>query len=185
MQKLILGSGSPRRKEILELSGIEFEVLVSDIDESFNDNIPTIQVAEHLAERKALAIQQQFQIFDRPILTADTIVVIDNQILGKPIDAQEAIQMLQLLSGRTHQVHTGVCYLHQDIRHIITDTTSVSFGEMTDNEIRYYVENYSPYDKAGSYAIQEWIGVRYIQKIEGCFYNVMGLPLPKILNWMK
>ncbi|MCO5233637.1 MAG: Maf family protein [Chitinophagales bacterium] len=185
MQKLILGSGSPRRKEILELADIKFEVLVSDIDESFNSQIPIIEIAEHLAKRKAVAIQKQFHITNQAILTADTIVVVDNQILGKPANAQDAYQMLKLLSDKTHQVHTGVCYLFENNQYHLTDTTFVKFGKMTDDEIWYYIEKYAPMDKAGAYAIQEWIGVRYIQKIEGCYYNVMGLPLPKILHWLK
>lgn len=181
-QKLILGSGSPRRKEILSLAGFEFDVLVSDVEENYPDDLPLREVPEFLAIKKAKAIQDQFNITNRPIITADTIVLINNEILGKPIDRADAIQILQKLSGSTHEVLSGVCYLNNNEIQSITDITRVSFNQMELKEIEFYVDEFQPYDKAGAYAIQEWIGVRYISKIEGCYYNVMGLPMTKILQ---
>ncbi len=185
-EKLILGSGSPRRKEILSLADIDFEVQVSDVDESFSDNIPVDDVPELLAIRKARAIQKQLNVTEVTILTADTIVVVDSEILGKPVDREEAILMIQKLSGKKHRVLTGVCVLKENEIISFTDTTRVTFAEISKSDIEYYVDMYKPFDKAGAYAIQEWIGVRYIKNIDGCYYNVMGLPLPKIirkLNW--
>lgn len=179
---LILGSGSPRRKEILSLADIDFEVLVSDVDESFDESIPIEDVPEYLAEKKARAIQGQFGVTDVTILTADTIVTIDDTVLGKPTDREDAIRMIKKLSGRRHQVITGTCFLKGDDIRKFKDVTWVTFSDMIISDIEYYIDKYSPYDKAGGYAIQEWIGVRYISKIEGCYYNVMGLPLPKILT---
>lgn len=181
-EKLILGSGSPRRKEILSLADIDFEVQVSDVDESFSNDIPVDDVPELLAIRKAQAIQNQESVTNVTILTADTIVAVDDEILGKPVDRSDAIRMIQKLSGREHRVLTGVCILKNNQLKSFKDTTLVTFAEMTHSEIEYYVDQYQPYDKAGAYAIQEWIGVRYIRNIDGCYYNVMGLPLPKIIQ---
>ncbi len=184
-QKLILGSGSPRRKEILSLAGFEFDVMVSDVEENFPDDLPLRKVPEFLAEKKTKAIQQQFQIVNRPILTADTIVLIEDEILGKPVDQADAIRILQKLSGKTHEVLSGVCYTNNEITECLTDVTRVTFKNIHQQDIEYYVNQFLPYDKAGGYAIQEWIGVRYIEKIEGCYYNVMGLPMAKILHMFK
>ncbi|MCO5247845.1 MAG: Maf family protein [Chitinophagales bacterium] len=179
---LILGSGSPRRKEILELAEIEFEVLVSNVDESFSAETPIRNVAEQLAVRKAKAIQTQFKIVDRPILAADTTVIVENEILNKAESKWEAIRMIQKLSNRTHEVITGVCCLKDDILISFKDITRVTFTEIPQFYIEYYVDTFQPFDKAGAYAIQEWLGVRYVSKIEGSYYNVMGLPLPKIIQ---
>ena len=181
-QKLILGSGSPRRKEILSLAGFEFDVLVSDVEENYPDDLPLREVPEFLAIKKAKAIQEQFEIENRAIITADTIVLINNEILGKPVDRNDAIQILQKLSGATHEVLSGVCYLFDGQVQSLTDITKVTFNQMDLKEIEYYVDEFKPYDKAGAYAIQEWIGVRNIHKIDGCYYNVMGLPMTKILQ---
>ncbi len=183
-QKLILGSGSPRRKEILSLAGFEFDVLVSDVEENYPDDLPLREVPEFLAIKKAKAIQEQFEIENRAIITADTIVLINNEILGKPVDRNDAIQILQKLSGATHEVLSGVCYLFNGKVQSLTDITKVTFNKMNLKDIEYYVDEFKPYDKAGAYAIQEWIGVRFIDKIEGCYYNVMGLPMRKILDYM-
>lgn len=183
---LVLGSGSPRRKEILSLADITFDVKVSDVDESFDQNTPVNEVAQMLSLRKAKAIQEQFDLKGTPILTADTVVTIDEDILGKPANREEAISMLSRLSGRQHKVLTGVTYLYQEDVISFTDETLVTFSPMSEEDIEYYVDKYQPFDKAGAYAIQEWIGVRFIEKIEGCYYNVMGLPMPKIkklLGW--
>lgn len=179
-EQLILGSGSPRRKEILGLAGIDFKVLVSDVDESFPLDMPIDEVPEMLSLRKAKAIQGLLDQKGIPVLTSDTIVAVDAKILGKPQNREEAISMLQSLSGRKHRVLTGVAYVCDDFEYTFKDTTWVTFAEMTLEAIEYYVDHYQPYDKAGAYAIQEWIGVRFIEKIDGCYYNVMGLPMPKI-----
>ena len=181
-QKLILGSGSPRRKEILSLAGFEFDVMVSDVEETYPDDLPLKDVPEFLAIKKAKAIQEQFKIQNRPIITADTIVLIDDEILGKPVDREDAIRILQKLSGNTHEVLSGVCFLNNKISKCVTDVTKVTFKNIELEEIEYYVDQFKPYDKAGAYAIQEWIGVRFIGKIDGCYYNVMGLPMAKILQ---
>ena len=179
---LILGSASPRRKEILELAEIDFEVMVSNVDESFSEDIPLENIAEILAIRKAKAIQKQFHILDRPILTADTTVILGDEILNKPQNRVDAVEMLKKLSGKTHEVISGVCCLKGDLQVSFKDITKVSFSEIPQFYIEYYVDTFQPFDKAGAYAIQEWIGVRYIHRIEGSYYNVMGLPLPKILG---
>lgn len=179
-ENLVLGSGSPRRKEILTLAGISYTVKVSDVDESFSEEDKIEDIPEMLALRKARAIQQQFHLLDQPILTADTIVALGQKVLGKPKDRADAIEILSAISGKEHQVITGVAYVLGDFQYTFSDVTKVSFEEMSLEEIEYYVDEYRPYDKAGAYAIQEWIGVRFIQKIEGCYYNVMGLPMPKI-----
>ncbi|HZH68798.1 MAG TPA: Maf family nucleotide pyrophosphatase [Chitinophagales bacterium] len=181
-EKLILGSGSPRRKEILELADIDFDVLVSDVDESYPTDTMVREIPVLLAERKAAAIQKQFSVGERPILTADTVVVVEGEVLGKPVSREEAIQMIQKLSGRKHQVISGVCWMRNDIVKTVTDITYVTFTEIAIEDIIYYVDHYQPFDKAGAYAIQEWIGVRYIANIQGCYYNVMGLPLPCMLQ---
>lgn len=183
-EKLILGSGSPRRKEILELAGIEFDVLVSNADETYTDDVSVEDVPVLLSVRKAQTIQQENSIGDRPILTADTIVVIDGEVLGKPSNRADAIQMIRKLSGREHQVISGACWMKNGLVKTVKDITYVTFTEITLEEIEHYVDQYQPYDKAGAYAIQEWIGVRYITNIKGCYYNVMGLPMSKIIREM-
>lgn len=181
-QRIVLGSGSPRRKEILELAGIDFEIIQPDIDESVSADMPPEEVPVYLSEQKALAIQERIQDKSKPILTADTIVTIDGEVLGKPTDREDAIAILSKLSGRQHQVISGVCLLKGADKLLVKDVTRVSFSRMTIDEIIHYVDTYQPYDKAGAYAIQEWVGVRFISSIEGCYYNVMGLPIARVLQ---
>ncbi len=185
---IILGSGSPRRKEILELAGIDFEVKVPNVEENFSADINPEEIPVLLAARKAKAVQTGISDSEKIILTADTIVIIDGEVLGKPSDSADAVEMLKKLSGRTHQVISGVCILKGSQELLIQDETLVTFDHMHEDDIMFYVDTYQPFDKAGAYAIQEWIGVRFISKIEGCYYNVMGLPLSKIvrkLNWER
>jgi septum formation protein len=181
---LVLGSQSPRRRELLQMAEIPFEVLVSDVDESFDAETDVFQVPEMLAIRKAHAIQEKFHIKNRWILTADTVVILEGNIIGKPVDMEDAVCILQQLSGKKHTVVSGVCLLKGAEMHTFSDATDVYFNELTEAQIRYFVKKYSPLDKAGAYAIQEWIGLIGVKRIEGCFYNVMGLPVPKIFGML-
>jgi septum formation protein len=183
MKTIILASGSPRRKQLLEQAEVNFKVVVSDTDESFPETMPIEKVPNYIALQKALAVKPKVDA-DAIIIAADTIVVIDNEILGKPTDEQNAIEILQKLSGKMHQVITGVCIIKDGETIELIDSTSVTFNTITKEQIVHYVQQYKPYDKAGAYAIQEWIGVIGIQKIDGCFYNVMGLPVSKVLHYL-
>ena len=178
MKNIILASQSPRRKELLGLLDLEFTVEVREVDEVFPDDLVVTEVAEYLAKLKASVYTD---ITDKQlIITADTVVVLDNHILGKPKDKVEATSMLQSLSNRSHQVITGVCIKSHDKTISFSNTTKVYFKELTASEIDYYIENYKPFDKAGSYGIQEWIGAIGITKIEGSYFNVVGLPIQEL-----
>ena len=181
MQKIILASQSPRRKQLLEWAEVPFEIIVQETDESYPADLPVAAVAVHIAKNKALAIQQSKDI-SIPILAADTIVVLNNEIIGKPKDREDAINILTKLSGQKHSVITGVVILYQDKEIAFADTTDVEFYDLTYKELCFYVDKYQPYDKAGAYAIQEWIGVVGIKSISGDFYNVMGLPVSKVVQ---
>jgi septum formation protein len=178
MKNIILASQSPRRKELLALLDLEFTVEVREVDEVFPDNIDVTEVAEYLAKLKASAFTNITD--EQLIITADTVVVLDNKILGKPKNKAEATQMLQSLSNRSHRVITGVCIKTCDKTISFSNTTKVYFKELTASEIDYYIENYKPFDKAGSYGIQEWIGAIGITKIEGSYFNVVGLPIQEL-----
>ncbi len=175
-ETLILASGSPRRKYLLEQLGVPFEVMAADVDESFDDSMPFAEVPVYLAEKKARAVAAMVGE-ERPILAADTIVELKGRILGKPEDEEDAIRMLHLLSGHKHTVVSGVCLLWQGKAHTLSSHTDVYFRELLTTDIEWYVTHYQPLDKAGSYAIQEWIGMVGIDKIDGCYFNVMGLPV--------
>jgi septum formation protein len=181
MQKIILASQSPRRKQLLEWAEVPFEILVQETDESYPEGLTVDQVALHIAKNKALAIQQSHHI-SIPILAADTIVVLNNEVIGKPKDRADAIRILSKLSAQKHQVITGVVILHNEKEIAFADITEVEFYPLTEAEIIFYVDKYKPYDKAGAYAIQEWIGVVGIKSINGDFYNVMGLPVSKVVQ---
>ena len=182
---LILSSASPRRKELLQGLGVPFEVLVIDnIDETYPDDLPASEVAEYIACKKAQAYQATLKP-GNTVLTADTVVVLGNQIMGKPHDEENARQMLRQLSGRTHQVYTGVCLTSTSRQTHFTVRTDVTFRSLTDEEIDYYVTHYHPLDKAGAYGIQEWIGYIGITAINGSYYNVMGLPVQRIYEALK
>ena len=178
MKNIILASQSPRRKELLALLDLEFTVEVHEVDEVFPDDIDATEVAEYLAKLKATAFTNITD--EQLIITADTVVVLDNKILGKPKNKAEATQMLQSLSNRSHRVITGVCIKTCDKTISFSNTTKVYFKELTASEIDYYIENYKPFDKAGSYGIQEWIGAIGITKIEGSYFNVVGLPIQEL-----
>ena len=178
---IILASNSPRRRELLAGLDLEFEVKVLDgIDESYPD-MPRQLVAQYIAGKKAdayLATLNESEL----VITADTVVIVDNGILGKPHDEEEAKAMLRRISGRSHKVVTGVCLLTPDARREFSVSTDVTFKPLTDEEIDYYVEHYRPLDKAGAYGIQEWIGYIGVTAINGSYYNVMGLPVQRIYS---
>jgi septum formation protein len=178
---IILASQSPRRKQLLEWAEVPFKIQVKETDESYPPNLTVHEVAVHIAKNKALAIQQLGNI-TIPILAADTIVVLHNEIIGKPKNREDAINILTKLSGQKHTVITGVVILHNKKEIAFADTTEVEFYHLTNEQIIFYIDKYQPYDKAGAYAIQEWIGVVGIKNINGDFYNVMGLPVSKVVR---
>lgn len=181
---LLLGSKSPRRRELLERLGIPCRMVDIDVDETLSEAVAPARVAETLARRKSLAYTTA--IADNEVLvTADTVVVHEDTVLGKPRSSEEAVAMLQMLSDCTHQVYTGVCLRGSESMVCFTECTDVSFHHLTLQEITYYVNTYRPYDKAGGYGIQEWIGMVGIDRIEGCFYNVMGLPVARLYKELK
>ena len=163
--------------------GFDFEVIPSDVEEIFPHDLNPEKVPEYLAELKAVAVKLKHT--DSTIISADTIVLIDNKILNKPANRIEAIQMLQKLSGKMHLVITGVCILKNGEKYLFSDTTEVFFKHLSINEIEYYVDEFKPYDKAGAYGVQEWIGYIAVEKIIGSFYNVMGLPVNKVYEILK
>ena len=177
---IILASYSPRRRELLAGLGIEYEVRTIDgIDESYPTNLPVELIAEYIAAEKAAAYQRQMAA-DELLITADTIVVVAGEVMGKPHDADDARRMLRKLSNCTHQVITGVCLTTTDRQRRFSVTTDVTFKALTDEEIDYYITNYRPYDKAGAYGIQEWIGSIGVTGLNGSYFNVMGLPVQRI-----
>jgi len=179
--KVILASASERRRQLLKELSIDFEVVVKEFDESFPDNLRGEQIAEYVAASKAKMFTNDIKI-NELVITADTIVLCDNKILGKPLDKTDALRMLREISGKTHEVITGVAIITGDKITTFTDTTKVTFRDMTDSELNYYIDNYLPFDKAGAYGIQEWIGLAACSSIEGSFYNVMGLPVQKLYS---
>ncbi len=188
MQEIILASQSPRRKMLLEWAEVPFDVIVKHTDEDFPAGLGFSDIAIHIAQKKAGAVhayvQQAFhgEFKNKTILAADTIVVLGDQVIGKPANREDAIRILQSLSGKQHQVITGVVILHAAGQIAFADITEVFFHPLTDEQICFYVDKYEPYDKAGAYAIQEWIGVTGIQSIKGDFYNVMGLPVSRVVQ---
>ena len=183
--KIILASNSPRRKELLKGLDIDFEVrVIPDIDESYPPDLPPDEIPCYIAQKKAAAYHTSMQS-DELIITADTVVVLDGDILEKPVDKNDAIRMLKRLSGRKHQVITAVTLTTIDKQHSFSVNSYVDFAKLTGEEIEYYVDNYKPYDKAGAYGIQEWIGYVGVRSIEGSFYNVMGLPIQRLYQELK
>ncbi len=181
MNKIILASQSPRRKQLLEWAEVPFEVVVKETDERFPPGISPDEVAVYIARNKALAVQAQAGK-EAVILAADTIVVLGDNIIGKPVHREDAVSILLALSGEKHKVITGVVILKGDQEIAFADTTDVEFHDLSVKEIEFYVDKYKPYDKAGAYAIQEWIGVVGIKSISGDFYNVMGLPVSRVVR---
>jgi septum formation protein len=189
MSGYILASQSPRRKQLLAWADIEFDIIVSAAEEDFPSDMDVQEVPAYIAQKKAVAVQEkikdEFPIHQgKWIIAADTIVVLENEIIGKPVDRADAIAILQKLSGKTHRVITGVYLVNETESRYFSETTLVHFHPLTLAQIEYYVDQYQPYDKAGAYGIQDWIGVVGIQGIEGDFYNVMGLPVSKLLAYL-
>ena len=182
---IVLASNSPRRKELLSGLDIPFEVRVLDgIDESYPAELSTKEIAGYISKKKADAYQMTMGA-DELIITADTIVVLGQQVMGKPHDAAEAHSMLHQLSGKTHQVITGVCLTTKERQVCFSVETDVTFKKLTDEEIDYYVDHYRPFDKAGAYGIQEWIGHVGVTGMNGSYFNVMGLPVQRIYEALK
>ena len=183
--KVVLASNSPRRKELLGGLDIPFEVRVLDgIDESYPAGFPTKEIAGYISKKKADAYQMTMAA-DELVITADTIVVLAEEVMGKPKDVEEARRMLHALSGRTHQVITGVCLTTTERQVCFSVETDVTFKTLTDEEIDYYISHYRPFDKAGAYGIQEWIGHVGVTGMNGSYFNVMGLPVQRIYEALK
>lgn len=183
--QVILASNSPRRRELLSGLDIDYTVRVmDDIDESYPDNLPCADIPCYIARKKAEAYKQQMRQ-DELIITADTVVCVDDTILGKPKDADDAAAMLRLLSGKTHQVITGVTLLTSEQEKTFSVVSDVTFDDLSDEEIAYYVAKYRPFDKAGAYGIQEWIGYVGVTSLKGSYFNVMGLPVQRLYNELK
>lgn len=183
MNPIILASQSPRRKQLLEWAEIPFEIIVRETDEHFPPGASPEEIAIYIARNKALAVQEE--AVGRTVLAADTIVVLGDHIIGKPVHREDAVSMLLALSGEKHLVVTGVVIRSGDRETSFADVTEVEFHELSEAEIEFYVDKYKPYDKAGAYAIQEWIGVVGIRAIKGDFYNVMGLPVSRVVRELK
>lgn len=182
---VILASGSPRRKELLSSIGIDYNVrVINGIDENYPENMKAEDIPQFISQKKAAAYRQGMSS-DELIITADTVVAVDNKILGKPKDKTEAVKMLNLLSGRKHQVITGVTVMTSEREETFATVSNVSISKLSDEEIDYYIEKYKPYDKAGAYGIQEWIGMIGVTEIEGSFFNVMGLPVQRLYTILK
>ncbi|MDR2556283.1 MAG: Maf family nucleotide pyrophosphatase [Bacteroidales bacterium] len=178
--RIILGSGSPRREELLKKMGFYFDRVVKNIEEVLPQDMPAEQVPKYIAKQKS----QHYNLGEMPentlLITADTLVILDGKILGKPKDKGEATAMLKELSGKTHEVITGVCLRTKEKEKTFSISSHVSFRVISDEEIEYYIDNYKPYDKAGAYGIQEWLGFIALERIEGSFFNVMGFPTQRL-----
>ncbi len=181
--KVILASQSPRRRELLSLMGIPFEVIVRGVNEDFPRQLDPIGVVRHIAEKKAMVFNGK--VADELVIAADTIVTVDGQILGKPKDRAEAVRMLTRLSGRKHEVITAVTLLYNGRILTFHEVTAVYFRVLTQGEIDYYVDRYHPFDKAGAYGIQEWIGAVAIEQIVGSYTNVVGLPTQQLYHVLR
>jgi septum formation protein len=180
---IVLASQSPRRRQLLEWAEVPFEVIVQSTDEQFPPGMAVEEVPVYIARQKAKAVRQKAA--GSIIIAADTIVVLEKEIIGKPADREHAIQILSKLSGQKHQVITGVVIIDGEKEIAFADMTDVWFHELSLGQITFYVDKYQPYDKAGAYAIQEWIGVTGIKSIRGDFYNVMGLPVSRVVQELK
>ena len=180
----ILGSNSPRRKEILKEIGLDFSVYPSNIDENFNKEMKLENIGVFLAEKKANAIKNELKENDI-LITADTTVIHNNELLSKPENTLEAKEMLNKLSGKSHKVITGVCLLSKNKKYTFSCETIVTFNNLEIKEIEFYINKFKPFDKAGSYGIQEWIGLIRIEKIEGSYTNVVGLPASMLYTKLK
>ena len=182
MAEFVLASQSPRRKQLLEWAEIDFEIIVEPTEETYPAGLSPEEVAVHIARQKAEAVRSKT---GKTIIAADTIVVLGTEIIGKPNDREDAVAILQKLSGQHHKVITGVVINGKGKKMVFADVTDVEFHPLTTEQLQFYVDKYKPYDKAGAYAIQEWIGVVGIKRISGDFYNVMGLPVSRVVQALK
>ena len=192
VKEIILASKSDRRKTLLEWAEVPFEIITRGTDETYPEGMPVLDIPVHIAREKAVTVLDKIREsfhgeihLHRPILAADTLVVLNDKVIGKPSDREDAIQILQSLSGQRHQVITGVVILSEGKEIAFADVTEVYFHQLSQSQIEFYVDKYEPYDKAGAYAIQEWIGVVGIERISGDFYNVMGLPISRVLKALE
>jgi len=181
---IVLASQSPRREKLLSDMGLKFKIHPSNIDEEIHTGVPFDKLAEYFAQRKAEDVAQYY-IHNTIVIGCDTTVLLDNELLEKPQNREEAIDMLKLLSGKTHKVISAICVIHKHKTLVYSDTAKVSFDRLREEEINYYIDTYAPFDKAGGYGIQEWIGYIGINHIEGSFYTVMGLPTHLLWNVLK
>ncbi len=179
--RLILASSSPRRQELIKGLGLKVEIRVKPVEEKYPEHLKHFEIPDYLAELKSMPFEDTLTPNDI-LITSDTIVWLKNTAMGKPIDVNEAFQMLKSLSGQTHEVITSVCFKSTEKVKIINSTTKVTFKQLNDSEINYYIKNFKVLDKAGSYGIQDWIGQIAVTKIEGSYFNVMGFPMDKIYN---
>jgi len=182
MAKFVLASQSPRRKQLLEWAEVDFEIIVEPTEETYPQELSPEEVVIHIAHQKAAAVRSKT---DKTIIAADTIVVLENEVIGKPKDREDAISILEKLSGQHHKVITGVVINGNGKEIKFADVTDVEFHPLTKEQLNFYVDKYHPYDKAGAYAIQEWIGVVGIKRITGDFYNVMGLPVSRVVQALR
>jgi len=180
----ILASKSPRRQQLLKEAGLDFRIITQSTDESYDPTLSTQEIVTHIAVQKAKAVFSQIE-GNEVVIGADTIVCLGNTIYGKPKDEEDAFRIIRELSGKVHEVMTGVCLLSKEKEHTFVETTKVFFGELTDAQIRHYIQKYQPYDKAGAYAIQEWIGLVGIERIEGDYFNVVGLPVYRLCRELE
>jgi septum formation protein len=181
--KIILASGSPRRQQFLKELALDFEIKIKEVEEIYPENLQGVEITNFLAILKANAFEGEIES-NEILITSDTIVWFENKALGKPKDYDDAFQMLKSMSGKTHEVITSVCFKTMNKTETIFEVTKVTFNQLTDESIQYYLEHYKPYDKAGSYGIQEWIGLVGIAKIEGSYTNVVGMPTDKVYEYL-
>jgi septum formation protein len=177
--RIILASRSPRRQHLLRDLGIKFDIVIRDFDELYPENLSGEAIAVYLAEEKAKSFVNEITE-NEIVITADTIVWCDGKVLGKPADREEALIMIRELSGNTHEVITGVTILSKNKKRTFCDSTKVTFEKLSEEEMEYYIDKCKPYDKAGAYGIQEWIGIAACSRIEGSYFNVVGLPVQKL-----
>lgn len=182
---VILASKSPRRQELLAGMGVKFRVMTRDVVEDYPPSLPAVDVPAFLSRKKASAFEINELTENYLVIASDTVVIIDNQILGKPKDTDDAARMLRLLSGRTHKVVSGVTIKTKDVTETFSAVSDVTFNILNDNEIHFYIEKYHPFDKAGAYGVQEWVGYIGVSAVKGSFYNVMGLPTQMLYQTLK
>lgn len=182
--KIILASGSPRRQQFFKDLDLDFEIRLKEIEEIYPENLKGVEITNYLAELKAKAFEGELQP-NEILVTSDTIVWMNDKALGKPKDYDDALQILKTLANQTHEVITSVCFKTQSSTTTVFDTTKVTFGILTEEQIRYYLDNYKPFDKAGAYGIQDWIGLIGISKIEGSYTNVVGLPTHLVYDYLN